>query len=173
MKSRIIIITALLFSLLFSCRSLAQEDLQIGRGDTKIESFKGAQYDYSDPSSINIKVKVWGYVQFPGYYIVPAGSSVNDVISLAGGPTPDASLEDLRIFRIAPDSSQSMIKFDYNDLLWDDKLNKPVKIPGLLAGDTILIPGEPRFFLRDYLSLTLSIVTTLASVAVLIITINK
>jgi hypothetical protein len=157
----------------FISEAYSQEDLQIGRTGNKLESLKGAQYDYSDPSAINIKVKVWGYVQFPGHYTIPSGSSINDLLSLAGGPTADADLKDLRIFRINPDSSQQMIKFDYNDLLWENNLSKPVKIPGLMAGDMILVPGAPRFFLRDYLSLTLSVVTTLASVAVLILTINK
>jgi polysaccharide biosynthesis/export protein len=172
MKSKYILINLVILVLLFMGSGIAQEDLQIGRTGNKLESLKGAQYDYSDPNSINIKVKVWGYVQFPGHYTVPAGSSINDIISLAGGPTPDADLEEMRIFRVASDSSQQMIKFDYNDLLWENELTKPVKMPGILAGDMILVPGSPRFFLRDYLSLTLSVVTTLASVAVLILTIK-
>ena len=75
---------------------------------------------------INIKVTVWGYVEFPGQYIIPSTSSVNDLFGLAGGPTQDAELDNLKLFRINPDSTQTIIQFDYNDLLWSDKvLEKP------------------------------------------------
>ena len=161
--------------LLFACSSIsfAQEDLQIGKSLKGFERYNGGHFDYSDPDEINIKVLVWGYVEYPGQYIIPSTSSVNDLLALAGGPTQNADIEDLRLFRINPDSSQSMIKFDYNDLLWNDKLTKNIKIPDLRAGDILLVPGSPRFFFRDYLSLTLSIVSTIASVAVLLITIFK
>ena len=62
-----------------------------------------------------------------------------------------------------------MIKFDYNDLLWNDNLEKPVNIPDLKAGDILLVPGETRYYFWDYMNFTLSIITTLAVVAALII----
>lgn len=152
----------------------AQEDIQFGKGINKFDNYKtGGQYDYSNPDAINIKVLVWGYVEFPGHYIIPSTSSVNDVLALAGGPTPDANIEDLRLFRINADSSQSMIKFDYNDLLWNDKLTAEISIPYLKAGDILLVPGEPRWFLKDYLYLSLALLSTLSSIAVLLITIYQ
>ena len=165
------IITFLLILFTYSFISFAQEDLQIGKSLKQFSQYRGGQYDYSDPDEINIKVLVWGYVQFPGQYIIPSESSVNDLLALAGGPTQDASIEDLRLFRINPDSSQSMIKFDYNDLLWNDKLEKPVVVPALKAGDILLVPGSPRFFFKDYFTITLTVISTLASIAVLLITI--
>lgn len=159
--------------LIGSSFSFAQEDIQIGKSLKNFDRQRGGFYDYSDPDAINIKVLVWGYVQFPGQYIIPSTSSVNDLFALAGGPTEDAKLEDLRLFRINPDSSQTMIKFDYNDLLWNEKLSGRVKIPELKAGDILLVPGEPRFFFKDYFSIALSIVSTLSSIAVLLITIFK
>ncbi len=149
----------------------AQQDVRIGKSLGQNYDYKGAQYDYSDPDAINIKVLVWGYVQYPGQYFIPATSSVNDVLALAGGPLQDADLAELRLFKINADSSQTMVKFDYDDLLWNDKLTKKIKIPELKAGDILLVPGSPRWFLKDYLGLTLSIVSTVASVAVLFITI--
>ncbi len=69
------------------------------------------------------------------------------LLGLAGGPTQDAELDNLKLFRINPDSSQTIIQFDYNDLLWsDNKLEKPIKIPKLKAGDILLVPGEPKIF---------------------------
>ena len=167
------IVISLFIVLVYNFTSFAQEDIQIGRSLRPFERYQGGQYDYSNSDGINIKVLVWGYVEFPGQYIIPSTSGINDLLSLAGGPLEDANVDDLRLFRINPDSSQSMIKFDYNELLWNEKLTKKIIIPSLKAGDILVIPGSPRYFFKDYFGLTLSIVSTLASVAVLLITILK
>jgi hypothetical protein len=154
----------------FSSILFAQEDIQIGANLQTFDRFRGGHYDYSLPDAINIKVLVWGYVFYPGHYTIPSTSSVNDLLALAGGPTQDANIDDLRLFRVNSDSSQSMIKFDYNDLLWNDKLKKAVEIPELLPGDILLVPGETRYFFWDYFDFALSFVATLAIVAALIFT---
>jgi len=163
------------FIILFSSTMIlfAQEDIQIGRKLELYDRYRGGAYDYSDADAINIKVLVWGYVPFPGQYIIPSTSGVNDLLALAGGPTQDANIEDLRLFRVNADGTQSLIKFDYNDLLWNDNLNKPIKIPELQPGDILLIPGEKRLFFWDYFSIALSLVATLAVVAAVIISVNK
>ena len=157
----------------FSSISFAQDDIRIGKSLRTFDRYRGGEYDYSDSDAINIKVLVWGFVPFPGYYLIPSTHSVNDLLSLAGGPTEDANIDDLRLFRVNADASQSMIKFDYNDLLWNDNLEKRVKIPDLQAGDILLVPGETRFYFWDYFNFTLSIITTLAVVATLIIAVTN
>ncbi len=37
----------------------------------------GGYYDYSDPESINIKVSVWGFVKYPGRYVIPEQTTVS------------------------------------------------------------------------------------------------
>ena len=119
-------------------------------------------------------MQVWGYVRFPGQYIIPATSGVNDLLSLAGGPTQDANIDELKLFRINPDSSQTIIKFNYSDLLWNDNtLSRPLKIPKLHAGDILLVPGSPKWYAKDYVGVVLSIVSTLASIATLLVYIYK
>ena len=156
----------------FSSFSFAQDDIQIGT-NRGFDRFRGAHYDYSLPDAINIKVLVWGFVEFPGYYLIPSTRGVNDLLALAGGPLEDALIDDLRLFRVNADSSQSMIKFDYNDLLYNDNLEKPVNIPDLQAGDILLVPGETRYYFWDYFNFTLSIITTLAVVAALIYSVTN
>ncbi|OGU79277.1 MAG: hypothetical protein A2W11_14405 [Ignavibacteria bacterium RBG_16_35_7] len=150
----------------------AQEDIQIGslKYDQRYQS---GFFDFSDPTGINIKVQLWGYVKYPGYYIIPARSSANDLISLAGGPTQDALMEDIRILRTNLDSSNTIYRYNYNDLLWGDEFNEPIKFPRLYAGDMIIVPGEPRYFVRQDISFYLSITTALASTAALILSIIK
>ena len=166
-------ITFFIFLFVFSSISFAQDDIQIGKSLKTFDRYRGAEYDYSDPDAINIKVLVWGFVPFPGYYLIPSTRGVNDLLALAGGPLEDALIDDLRLFWVNADSSQSMIKFDYNDLLWNDNLEKPVNIPDLQAGDILLVLGETRYYFWDYMNFTLSIITTLAVVAALIISVSN
>ena len=152
----------------------SQDNIQIGNpyGTARNQNL-GGLYDYSDPSGINIKVQLWGYVRFPGYYIVPAGSSINELISLAGGPNEDALLDDIRVLKLNRDSTTYIQKYNYNDLMWESELKTTVKFVPLQAGDVVVVPGEPRYFLRQDISFYLSVITALASVAALIISINK
>jgi hypothetical protein len=174
METKNLLLTIILFLTVLSVNIFAQEDIQIGKNLRGNIRENGALYDYSDPNGINIKVMVWGYAHFPGQYIIPAASGVNELLSIAGGPTVDANIDDLKLFRINPDSSQTIINFNYSDLLWNNtSLSKPLKIPGLRAGDILLVPGSPKWFLRDYLSLVLAIVSTIASIATLLVYIYK
>ena len=164
----------LFFSLFLSVLVFAQNsELQVGSNANQLRQNQGAFYDYSDPTSLNIKVSVWGFVKYPGKYVIPIESNVYDLLSYAGGPTEDAHLEDLRLFRTAEDSSQSMIKFNYNDLLWDENLKEFKSAPGLDAGDILLVPGSQRLYFKDYLQIGLSVFSALISLSILILNIAK
>ena len=144
-------------------------DYELGAAPQTQFKQQGGYFDYSDPRTMNIKVAVWGYVRYPGKYIVPIQTNPNDLLSLAGGPTTDAELEDLRIYRLDSDSLQQMIKFDLNDLLWEKNLKSSrVIIPALEAGDILLVPGAPRYFFKDWLSIGLSIFSAIISLAILL-----
>ena len=151
----------------------AQDGSQVGSNYDQFRQSQGAFYDYSDPTSVNIKVSIWGFVKYPGKYIIPYYSNAYDLISYAGGPTDDAKLEQIRIFREDEDSVQTFINLDYNDFLWNKDLSSRKIAPKLLAGDLLLVPGEDRLYFRDYFSLTLSVVSVLISLSILIIDITK
>jgi len=149
-------------------------NIKIGADPTNFRNSQGGFFDYSDPEAVNIKVSVWGFVRYPGRYLIPSYSNVKDLLSLAGGPTDDAHLNDLRLYRVAKDSSQQLMRFDYDNLLWGegDKLARE-RNTQLNVGDILLVPGEPRLYFRDYFSMTLSIVSVLISLAILILNITK
>jgi len=151
----------------------AQEDVQIGSNLNNYRQTQGGLFDYSDPSGINIKVQLWGYVKYPGYYVIPAHSTMNDLISYAGGPLEDAMMEDLRIYRAKNEDGNKLTRYNLNELLWEDSLTTEIIFPVLNAGDVVLVPGEPRYFLREDISFYLSVTTALASLAALIISITK
>lgn len=169
---RVLFLFAILITL--SQISFAQDDIQIGSpyNNNYRNQRVGGLFDYSDPSSVNIKVQLWGYVKYPGYYIVPATSTINDLISLGGGPTEDALLDDIRLFKYGSDSTQALIRYNY-DLMWADSLKAKISPVRLNAGDIVVVPGEPRYFLRQDISFYMSFATALASVAALIISIIK
>ncbi|MFH1196536.1 MAG: SLBB domain-containing protein [bacterium] len=142
---------------------------QLGRYQTQ-----GGLYDYSEAETVNIKVAIWGFVKFPGRYIVPIYTNVRDLISFAGGPTDDALLDDLRIYRMLEDSTQSLIRFNYNDLMWENELKtKNRYVPDLRAGDILLVPGSERYYFRDTMQMILSVLSTAISLAILIWTITR
>lgn len=148
------------------------DDLRLGSYSVQRPS-NGSMFDYSEPDKVNMKVSVWGYVRLPGKYIIPVNSSVSDLISYAGGPTSDALLEDIRLIKTLPDSTQQVITINYNELMFEPKIVNKMKSPVLQPGDILVLPGEPRFYFRDYVTLTLSIVSTLTSLAILILNIVR
>ena len=172
MKFKLFLSTMVLF--IFITPLSAQEDVQIGNpyGSTNYRQ-PGGVYDYSDPNGVNIKVQLWGDVKYPGYYIVPAKISINEIISFGGGPNEDAILSDIRVLKTQADSSFRMVKYNYNDIMWEDNLKTKIYSVRLQAGDVVVVPGEPRYFAKQDISFYMSIVTGLASVAALIISITK
>jgi hypothetical protein len=151
-------------SLIFS-----QENVEIGSMNT-IRNLSGSFYDFAEPGKLNVRVAVWGYVRNPGKYIIPINSNAADLLSYAGGLLADAYFDDLRIYRMKPDSSYVLVKFSFEDIFWKKDLSKEnaAKIPMLQPGDIIAVPGQPKMYFRDWFSLTLSIVSTLISLSILL-----
>jgi hypothetical protein len=150
-----------------------QEDYQLGLNPNALRQSQGAYYDYSEPDGLNIKVSVWGYVKFPGRYVIPQYSDIKDLISFAGGISDDSNLDDIRVYRVLPDSTQQMLQFNYEDLWWNKNLKEDLSVYKMQAGDVLIIPGRPRLYWENYLSLGLSIVGVLLSLTTLIITTNN
>jgi len=162
--------------LFFSVLIYGQDtDTQLGSTNLDRGTYARGFFDYSDPGSINIKISVWGFVRYPGKYLVPEYTSITDVLSFAGGPSDDALLEDIRIYRTFEDGKEQMIKINYNDLMWEDQLDSSTrrKVPHIQPSDVLVVPGEPRLYFRDYFSLGLSIFGTLLGITNLIINLTR
>jgi len=150
----------------------AQDDVQIGSNFRDRTQSQGGLFDYSDPAGFNIKVQLWGYVKYPGYYVVPANSSLNDILSYAGGPLEDAMMNDVRIYRQTETENEKLSRYNLNDLLWGDSLSTEIVFPKLNAGDVVLVPGEPRYFVREDVQFFVSITLALTTIAVLILSLT-
>jgi len=137
------------------------------------QNIYGGFYDYSDPEAVNITVSVWGFVKYPGRYIVPDYTNIVDLLSYVGGPTQSSNLDELRIYRINENNQEQMIPIDYNDLMWKDGLDsKYRKVPKLKKSDILVVPGEARMYFTDWLSLGFRVVSALSILATLYITVQ-
>lgn len=145
-------------------------------GKDKIQS-TAAFYDISDPLGVNIEVNLWGFVKYPGRYKIPYNSTLLDLLSFSGGPVENSDLREIRILRPGNDSLKTkskIIKIDYNDFLWEENISQnSIKNPVLESGDVILVKQERRYTLRDNLLIVLPIVSSIVSIATLIVTITR
>lgn len=162
-----VFILSILF--VFNSPVLSQENVDIGSLGL-VRNISGSFYDFSESGKLNIRVAVWGYVKNPGKYIIPMNSNAADLLSYAGGLLTDAFFDDLRIYRMMPDSTYTLVRFGYDDLFWKSELSKEnkLRIPQLIAGDIIAVPGQPRTYFRDWFALGLAFVSTLISLSILI-----
>jgi hypothetical protein len=167
----------LIISFLVSCSLITifpqEGDYQLGLNQNRLNQSQGAYYDYSDPDGLNIKVSVWGYVKYPGRYVIPQKSDLRDLISYAGGISDDSYLDEIRVYKILPDSTQQMLQFNYEDLWWNENLKENLTLYRMEAGDVLVVPGRPRLYWENYLTLGLSIVGVLLSLTTLIVTTNN
>jgi len=172
---RLKILIFLIFGFLFMTLNAQIKDYELGADVLGMRyNPQGGYFNYSDPEAVNIKVAVWGWVRYPGKYTVPSYTTVSDLLSLAGGPTDGADLEDLRVYRVNEDSTQAMMKFNYNDLLYESKLQSRYrKVPKLDAGDILVVPGEPRLYFRDHFSIWMSLFSVLISLTILVLNIVR
>jgi hypothetical protein len=168
-----LVIFFLLFVIFFSQITHSQDKEKVGSPPTFNQI--GGLYNFGDKDKVNIEVSIWGYVKLPGKYVIPEGSTFVDLISYAGGPSPEANLDDIRLFRPKNDTlkvtKDELIKLDYNDLFWEKEIKSGVNRNVVIKpGDVIIFPGSPRYFFRDNLTLILSITSTMLSIALIIIT---
>ena len=167
-----------LFLLLHPMSTFSQHDgLRVGNDN--FLSQQGGFYNFGNKDGVNIYVNLWGYVKFPGKYLIPKGSTIVDLISYGGGPLTDATLEDIRLFRPKNDSiglfKDELKRCDYNDLVWeeDSGIKKQKANLTLLPGDVLVLTGEPRYFARDNLNLILAITSVMISLGILAVSIAK
>lgn len=148
---------------------------QLGSTNLDRGSYARGFFDYSDPGTVNLKISVWGYVEYPGKYLVPDYTTITDLLSYSGGPNEDANLDDVRLYRVFEDGKEQMIKINYNDLMWEDHLGQNYRraVPKIQPNDILVVPGEDRLFFRDYFAIGLSILTVMLAVTNLVVSLNR
>lgn len=170
-KKYLITVVFLLFAI-----SLSAQVKDYKLGSTKVGQYntQGGYFDYSDAESLNMTVSLWGYVKYPGRYLVPVSITAMDLISYGGGPKDDAYLDRVQLFRTEGDSTQKIIKLNMKDFLHGDTLaTNSAQFHQLEAGDVLLVPGEPRLYFQQKFSLWMSFISILISLSILILNITR
>lgn len=168
-------IVSLVVFLIISGFSYSQIDSSLILGLSQKNNI-GTIFDLSDPTGVNMEVNLWGFIRNPGRYRVPINTTFMDLLTFSGGPIEESNLEEIRIIRGANETGNkpAVIKLNYDDLLWGEQVStKPKNNPVLLPGDYIIVQREKRYTFRDYLQIYVPIITSLVSIATLLITISR
>ena len=86
---------------------------------------------------IRTKLYIWGEVKSPGLYYVESNADILELISLAGGPTPDADLA--HVVLIKGQAGGEEIVINLGDYLSVQKSKEPIF---LKSGDIIIIKSN-------------------------------
>jgi hypothetical protein len=129
---------------LFSTLVLAQ-DIGGGINNASAYSFAGAG---EDQEQLKINAYIWGEVEKPGLYLVPDNTDILTLLALAGGPSDDARLQDIRIVR-SYGTQEETITIDLESYLntGDKDYNFTLK-----PGDTVIVRGTFYRKFKDFVT---------------------
>ncbi len=82
------------------------------------------------------KIYVIGQVQRPGSFVMNPRINVLQALSLAGGTTPFAALNDIIVIR-GSGANQHVFRFAYNDITRGRKLDQNIQLE---SGDVVIVP---------------------------------
>jgi len=88
-------------------------------------------------SILGNKIYVLGQVNTPGEFVVNPRVDVMQALSMAGGTTPFAALNDIIVLRRDGDGSQTAISFAYKDVEKGRSLEQNIM---LSSGDVVVVP---------------------------------
>lgn len=133
-KYLILIVVALCFAFQAQAQSLPG-----GGGGGLSASPNVPLYKIAKGNEFTISVNLWGFVGAPGRYEVPTATTLTELLSFAGGPTPSARLVDIRIIH-ADTSFENRVEI-FNLENWKDGADLSQN-PYLTPGDTIVVSGR-------------------------------
>jgi protein involved in polysaccharide export with SLBB domain len=61
---------------------------------------------------ITKRINIWGYINEPGRYDVPLSTNIIQLLTYAGGPRDNATLDNIKIYRVNQMGSRILIKLD-------------------------------------------------------------
>jgi protein involved in polysaccharide export with SLBB domain len=104
------------------------------------------------------KYYVWGQVRSPGAYNFVAAPDIPELISAAGGPTDYANLKRVVLIQAV---SQKKTRIDVQAMLVSGHLTR------LAPGDVVIVPSSSWHYFTE----TLTVLTSVVSLATLVITV--
>lgn len=131
----------------------AQSSIQAGEVPYKIPQVKrigeGSKYYLNEANELLIRVNIWGKVQKPGQFYVPAETDLISALSMAGGPGQRARLSDVTLVHEAEGDAREVMNVNVRKYL---KTGDPRLIPDLKPEDTIVVHGSAWQLVADVAS---------------------
>tara|TARA_B100000214_G_C23834172_1_gene565661 strand:+ start:112 stop:603 length:492 start_codon:yes stop_codon:yes gene_type:complete len=128
-----------IFLLILFSKSIGQENDLINK---KFEEYQlsSKKYITNQNGEILIKVNIWGNVDNPGSHLVYDGIDFASLLSIVGGPTEEANLNRVRLYRETPDENgQLKYNIDLNSFIRNGDRSSFIEIK---PNDTIIIPRK-------------------------------
>jgi len=169
MKSYLLCSVVVVLALLLSTQGFSQIDQSSLLSATSVGTTT-SNYYFARSNELTIMVNVMGFVQRPGRYEISNTIDLINLLSLAGGPTPDGSLSDVKITRLVNTGSRYERKQFRLDLGELPKVSSAELV--LQPGDIIEVERTGWSNFRDTFTLAVSVVA-LTSTVVSIIAITR
>jgi hypothetical protein len=126
---------------------MAAQTTESGLAPSLSRGSAASYYYIGKPGELTMNVNLWGAVKSPGRYEVPSSTDLVQLLSFAGGPLEQASLDDIKITRLIKKEggmTRSEFRVDLDDLRDVD----PAKLV-LNPGDTIYLDYSSWTTARD------------------------
>lgn len=130
-------------------------------------------YYYGQGQGVQIDVNLWGEVKVTGKMVVPYTTDIISLISLAGGPTPNAKLDEVRIIRYSQADSTTIEKIIRVNIERFVETGEQFIFPPLLRGDTIIVPGGALSALQSFVNVIQLVAAVLNTVFLFVLLNNQ
>jgi hypothetical protein len=161
-----IVIAAVAIVVFMNSPSLAQTMQSSVLSGTTL-SQASSNYYYARANELTIIVNVIGFVQRPGRYEISNSIDLINLLALAGGGTPDASMNDVKITRLVEVDGRVRMKESRINLEEMARLTSPDLV--LRHGDIIQVERSGWASFRDNFNVIVSGVLVTTAVASVII----
>ena len=155
-------------TILFACACLAAsvsygQGIERGISTTQPSTATPAFFSIAKPGELTMQVNVWGYVNHPGRYEISITTDLLQLMSLAGGPAPDADIDKVKVTRFLKTESgitRGEYTVDLSDLYRVNESNLVLQ-----PGDTITVDRTSWVAIRDLIGIVTSVAVIAATVA--------
>lgn len=120
------------------------------------------------PGAVLMPVRLWGAVRQTGVHHVPARTDLTQLLTLAGGPTNDAELDEVAIQRTAKDGSFQTLHIDLKEFVRGTP-SKPVELE---PGDVVIVPAAKPLIGPNALTM-ITVITSIIGVTATVLLVSN
>ncbi len=131
------------------------------------KSYGSVFFSPSVKDTVLIPVHFWGEVKKSGLHFLPVNTTVVNGLSIAGGPSASASLEDVKLTRKSDEGRLKVIQYNLSE-----GGNENVYTETFKPGDSVFIGKSHYYENRAYYTSLIGVIATILSSVLVIQQIN-